>query len=144
MNTLRWQLGLLACLTLMAGCASVQTPMVTGTPLAVTPSPPIASPLPVATRVAPSSTPQIQSATTPTTEGAETLALVNGTLMDGTGAAPLAGAAGEAVPRGAPLVRGESMPPESIFAEWHPTRRREDLPPHIGILRRETGEATSR
>ena len=92
MNTLRWQLGLLACLILLIGCASAQTPVATGTPLAFTPSPPIAPSLPAATRVAPTFTPQPQPTATATTDGAETLALVNGTLMDGTGAAPLADA----------------------------------------------------
>jgi imidazolonepropionase-like amidohydrolase len=46
----------------------------------------------VATRVAPTSTLQPQPTTTGTTDRAETLALVNGTLIDGTSATPLAGA----------------------------------------------------
>jgi imidazolonepropionase-like amidohydrolase len=92
MNMLRWQLGLLVCLTLMTGCMPLQTQVATGAPLAVTPSPPIASPMPVATRVAPPSTSEPQPTTTATPDGAGTLALVNGTLMDGTGAAPLADA----------------------------------------------------
>ena len=100
MNTLCRQLGLIACVALVTGCASLQTPMApapqsinaTGTPMAVTLSPPTASPLPVATRVAPAFTSQPPPTAVTTTGGAETLALVNGTLIDGTGTAPLAGA----------------------------------------------------
>ncbi len=100
MKTHYWPPGLIACLALVTGCASPQPPAATapravnatGTPLAVTFSPSTASPLPVATRVALTFTVQPQPTTTSTTGGAETLALVNGTLIDGTGAAPLANA----------------------------------------------------
>lgn len=92
LNILHWQIGLLVCLTLTACCVSPQTPVATGTPQAVTPSPPPASPWPVATRVPPTSTAEPQPATAATPDGTETLALVNGTLIDGTGAAPLADA----------------------------------------------------
>ena len=100
MKTLAWLPGLIACLALVTGCASLQPPAATapravnatGTPLAVTLSPSTASPLPEATRVVPTSTLQPQPTTTGTTDGAETLALVNGILIDGTGAVSLADA----------------------------------------------------
>jgi arylsulfatase A-like enzyme len=57
------------------------------------------------------------------------------TILDLLGQPPHSQCAGKSL---VPLIRGENVPPANVFVEWHPSRRREDPPKHMGLFERFT------
>jgi arylsulfatase len=59
------------------------------------------------------------------------------TILDLLGKPPHSQCAGKSL---APLIRGENVTPENVFSEWHPSRRRDDPPKHMGLFERFTAK----
>jgi arylsulfatase A-like enzyme len=59
------------------------------------------------------------------------------TILDLLGQPPHPQCVGKSL---APLIHGENVAPENVFSEWHPSRRREDPPKHMGFLERFTAK----